>query len=126
MEFPWLNKDERADKMVCSWCSCLGTPLPFADKNSPLVLGSSSEGKYTTDGLITHDRSQAHRRVEAAHKTQRVPVDTVTEKMTNEKTAVLKNLFHTAYHVARYKLPFRHYQPLCELQEKNGVHGWVL
>ena len=87
-----------------------------------MVLGSDGEGKYIKKaGLITHDRSQSHRRVEAAHKTQRGPMDTVIEKMTNEKTVVLNNLFNTAYHVARYKLPFRHYQPLCELQEKNGV-----
>ena len=87
-EFPWLQR--RAGRQdVCSWCSCHGTPLPFADKNSPLVLGSGSEGKYKKDGLITHDRSQAHRRVEAAHKTQRGPMDTVIEKMTNEKTAVI-------------------------------------
>ena len=69
---------------------------PIADKNSPLVLGSGSEGKYKKAGLITHDRSQSHRRVEAAHKTQRGPMDTVIEKMTNEKTVVLNNLFNTA------------------------------
>ena len=48
-------------------------------------------------------------------------MDTVVEKMTNERTAVIKNLFNTAYHVARIKSPLRHYKPLCELQEKNGV-----
>ena len=35
-EFLWLYRDERTDKMFCSWCSCHGTPHPFADKNSRL------------------------------------------------------------------------------------------
>ena len=37
-------------------------------------------------------------------------MDADIEKMTNEKTAVIKNLFNTAYYGARYKLPFRHDQ----------------
>ena len=48
-------------------------------------------------------------------------MDTVIEKMTNERTAIIDNLFNTAYHLVRYKLPFHQYKPLCELQEKNGV-----
>ncbi len=95
-KFPWLYKDERVDKLFCSWCLCHGTPHTFADEKSPLVLGSDSEWKNRKDGLITHDGSQDQRRDEAAHKTQRGPMGTVIEKMTNEKTAVIKNLLHTA------------------------------
>ena len=47
-----------------------GTPHQLADKKSPLVLGSGSQGKYKKDGLVTHDRSQADRRVEAVCKSK--------------------------------------------------------
>ena len=62
--------------------------------------------------MITQDRSEAHRRVEAAHKTQWGSTNTVIERMINEN-----NFFNTAYHFTRYKLPFHQYQPLYELQE---------
>ena len=48
-------------------------------------------------------------------------MNTVITKLSKENTKVTKHHFSTAIHVARNKLPFRHYQLLCGLQ-KNGVH----
>ena len=123
-EFPWLYKDEKADKMLYAWCTSDGTPHQLADKKSSLVLGSGGEGKHKKDGLLTHERSRAHRQVDAVckSKTLKRPMDKVITKMSEEDTKVIKQHFNTADHVARHKLPFRHYQPLCELQEKIGVH----
>ena len=100
-EFPWLYKDEKADKslMFCAWCASDGTPHQLADKKCLLVLGSDGEGKYKKNGLMTHDRSQAHsqRQVEAVRKSKTLkgPMDTVITKMSKENTKVIKHHFNS-------------------------------
>ena len=122
-EFPWLYKDDEADRMFCGWCVTNGTPHQLADRKSPLVLGSGGEGRYKKDGLVTHDKSNVHRKIEALRSREKAkgPMDTVIQKMSQGNTEIVKHHFNTAYHIARHKMAFRQYQPLCELQEKNGV-----
>ena len=82
-EFPWLYKDDEADRMFCGWCVTNGTPHQLADRKSPLVLGSGGEGRYKKDGLVTHDKSNVHRKIEALRSREKAkgPMDTVIQKM---------------------------------------------
>ena len=124
-----MYKDEKADKIFCAWCTSDGTPHQLTDKKSPLVLGTGGEGKHKKDGLMTHDRSQVHRRVEAVRKS----------KTLKDPNGYGDNEDEQRKHQT-HKAALQHSRPCCQTQtavpalstvvraagEEWCAHGWLL
>ncbi|KAK5890871.1 hypothetical protein CesoFtcFv8_014351 [Champsocephalus esox] len=116
-QFPWLRCVD--DIMFCEVCREYPS---IADHNSKLDEGVTGSKRIET--LQSHESSKYHllciQRKEVTEKGTE-PMFVALKKQAENMDDQLKPMFNTAFYVAKQKLPFRSFEGLIELQEKNGI-----
>ncbi|KAJ4922562.1 hypothetical protein JOQ06_016566, partial [Pogonophryne albipinna] len=116
-QFPWVRCVE--DIMFCEVCREYPS---IADHNSKLYEGVTGSKRIET--LQSHESSKYHllciQRKEVTEKGTG-PMFVALTKQAENMDYQLKPMFNTAFYVAKQKLPFRSFESLIELQEKNGI-----
>ncbi|KAL3060907.1 hypothetical protein OYC64_009173 [Pagothenia borchgrevinki] len=116
-QFPWVRCVD--DIMFCELCREYPS---IADHNSKLYEGVTGSKRIET--LQSHESSKYHllciKRKEVTEKGTG-PMFVALKKQAENMDDQLKPMFNTAFYVAKPKLPFRSFEGLIELQEKNGI-----
>ncbi|KAK5896535.1 hypothetical protein CesoFtcFv8_009681 [Champsocephalus esox] len=116
-QFPWVRCVE--DIMFCEVCREYPS---IADHNSKPYEGVTGSKRIET--LQSHKSSKYHllciQRKEVTEKGTG-PMFVALKKQAENMDDQLKHMFNTAFYVAKLKLPFRSFEGLIELQEKNGI-----
>ncbi|XP_033755692.1 zinc finger protein 862-like [Pecten maximus] len=123
--YPWVVYDQEKGHMYCSYCRKFPR---LADEKSSLYIGCGSGGKFREVSLKYHSLSKAHVRCANENdKTEResgsAPLEQIVEttKLDEVTGQRMRSLFNTAFYVGRHDT-FSKFEPLCNLQEKNGVN----
>nr|XP_033965204.1 zinc finger protein 862-like isoform X2 [Pseudochaenichthys georgianus] len=116
-QFPWVRCVD--DIMFCEVCREYPS---IADHSSKLYEGVTGSKRIET--LQSHESSKYHllciQRKEVTEKGTG-PMFVALKKQAENMDDQLKPMFNTAFYVAKQKLPFRSFEGLIELQEKNGI-----
>ena len=93
------------------------------DKESPFYLGTST---FRKSSIKTHAKSKGHGKCELAKRAKETPQNTAmaktVAKMNKDNFEVLRNLFRTAYYVAKEEIALVKFPSLCKLQMANGIN----
>ncbi|KAI4793757.1 hypothetical protein KUCAC02_032515 [Chaenocephalus aceratus] len=116
-QFPWVRCVD--DVTFCEVCREYPS---IADHSSKRYEGVAGSKRIET--LPSHESSKYHllclQRKEVTEKGTG-PMCVALKKQAEHTDDQLKPMFNTAFYVAKLKLPFRSFEGLIELQEKNGI-----
>ena len=97
--------------------------IPHKLTSSSLFVGKKVGRK---DTLLSHQLSAKHIACTSKHERKSVKkvgtLDKAFAKVELSEVKRYKQLFHTAYAVAKHNCPFTDFLFICSIQEKNGVN----